>query len=99
MPGPVASLGAQKLFRSPEAQRDPAQVARKFEALLLGQLLKAATRPMFRDGLLSGGSAASLYREQFMDAVEEATAQRGGSGIARVVERELRAAHPPEKGQ
>jgi len=78
-----------------DAPLDTGVVAREFEAMMIGEMIKSSAKPLFSDGLLSGGSAGQMYREQFMDSVAEAAAARGGLGIAREVERQLRTHSAP----
>jgi len=90
MVGAIHSLRALQAMAQRDAPLDTGVVAREFEALLIGEMLKSSAKPLFSNGMLSGGSAGQMYREQFMDAVAEATAARGGFGIGRAIERQLK---------
>ena len=80
----LRSLGAAAERNDSGAQR---KVAREFEAMLVGEMMKQAGKPMLGEGLLSGGSAGRMWQEMFLDQIVR---DGGGSfGIAGVVEREL----------
>ena len=64
-------------------------VAREFEALLVGELTRQAAKPLPGESLLDGGSAARMYREQFFQEVARLSAERGSLGVAEVLERQL----------
>ena len=88
----LQGLGAEAARNDPAARR---RVAREFEALLMGEMLKQAQRPLLGDAPLSGGSSARMWREMFLDqALRSGT---GGFGLADAIERELGAgAHAEE---
>ena len=67
-------------------------VAREFEALLLGEVMRAAARPLPGGDGLDGGSTGQMYREQFFAEVARLASQQGGFGLARAIERQLEAA-------
>ncbi len=83
----LRALGGQVERGGAEARR---QVAREFEALLVGEMMKQATRPTLGDTPLSGGSAARMWQEMFLDQVVRSGA--GRFGLAEAVERELEGA-------
>ncbi|MCP3983644.1 MAG: hypothetical protein GY723_04605 [bacterium] len=63
------------------------KVAREFEALLVGEMMKQASKPLLEEGMLSGGSAGRMWNEMFLDQIVR---EGGGSfGLAEAVEREL----------
>ena len=63
----------------------PARAAREFESLFLAELLKRAHKPIFEDGLLSGGSAGAMYRDWFADEIAQRMAAAGGLGLAKAI--------------
>ncbi len=65
------------------------EVAREFEGLLIGQLMRQASAPLPGTSPLDGGSAARMYREQFFQEVARLAAERGGFGLAESIERQL----------
>lgn len=76
-----------------------AAAARKFEALVLQEMLRTASRPLLPGGSpLDGGSAGRLYRELFYAEAAKLAARRGDLGIASAIERQAGGGHaaPPE---
>jgi len=58
-----------------------AEVAREFEALLVGEMIKTANKPVLGgDKSLTGGSAAEIWRDMFLEQVVRAGA--GSFGLA-----------------
>ncbi len=82
MPGPVDSIRELSAMASGERPLDTGRVAREFEALLLAEMMKTASKPLGVSGILDGGSAGKMYREMFLDEVARMTAARGGLGLA-----------------
>lgn len=80
----LRTLGAAAERNDPGARRE---VAREFEALLVGEMMKQASKPMLKEGLLSGGSAGRMWREMFLDQIVHQGA--GSFGLAEAIEREL----------
>lgn len=89
VPSAMVSAGAARTSSETTGPRDPAKIedaARQFEALLLGQLLKAAQES-------SGGSWAGDEEDQSAGSVlqlageqlAQALAAQGGLGLARMV--------------
>ena len=92
MPGPVNPVRELSTMTSGERPIDADRVAREFEALLLAELMKTASKPLPLSGILDGGSAGQLYREMFLDEVARISAARGGLGLADAVADELQKA-------
>ena len=65
---------------------DVGAAASSFESLLLGQVFQAASKPLFEDSLLSGGSAGRMFNEMFVQMLAEGSVRDGGLGIARLIE-------------
>ncbi len=58
-----------------------AEVAREFEALLVGEMIKTANKPVLGgDKSLTGGSAGEIWRDMFLEQVVRAGA--GSFGLA-----------------
>jgi Rod binding domain-containing protein len=85
----VGAATAGALHPQTAAAATPAQAAQKFEALLLGELLKNAQRPAFGEAPLSGGSAGALYRDLFAEEIAARVSARGGLGLAAELAREV----------
>ena len=83
---------------SPEAIR---KVAREFEALIVGEMLRFAAKPLAGGHLLDGGSAGRMAREQLNAELAQLASRGRGLGLARELERQLQANAPSaaEPGQ
>ena len=68
---------------------DRARVAREFEALLLAQVWKGASRSLGVSKLLDSGSAGRMYRELLIDEVVRRAALARGLGLAGAVAAQL----------
>ncbi len=94
--GPASADGLRNLVALSHrgAELDPATVAREFEALLATELLRAAAKPLAGTQPLGGSGAARIWRERFFEEAARRVADRGGFGIARMIERELASREP-----
>ncbi len=63
--------------------------AEKFESQFLSQMLGHMFKGIDADGMFGGGQAESMWRDFYIEEVGNVIAQRGGIGIANVIEREL----------
>ena len=63
------------------------EAAGRFEALLLGTLLRAGTRPIGGKALLDGGSAGRMYREMLFEELARKATLQGGFGLKQLIER------------
>lgn len=79
----LSGLGSR---RDPEARQ---QVAREFEALLVGEMMKSASKPLLAEGALSGGKAGRMWQELFLEQLVRQAA--GNFGIAKETLRLLEA--------
>ncbi|MGH0033737.1 MAG: hypothetical protein ACQGVK_01775 [Myxococcota bacterium] len=61
----------------------PAEAARQFEAYLLHQMLKTATRPIAGRHLLDGGSSGRMFRDLFLEEVSRLAVEGRGLGVVR----------------
>lgn len=73
---------AAPVREAPATAPTPVEAARAFEALALERLLEPASRPLFGEGLLDGGSAGRLHRQLFLAEVARLAAERGALGLA-----------------
>jgi Rod binding domain-containing protein len=104
MSAPLDAIRELAALASGERPIDPARVGREFEALLLAELMKTASKPLPISGILDGGPSGQLYREMFLDEVARLSAARGGLGLADAVAEELQKATPgteerPDRGE
>ena len=89
---PVGPSTPQSKADTPEAIRD---AAGKFEALLLGQLLKSARESGAGGGSGdSGDSSADSMFELAESHLAEVMAARGGLGLANMIVRQLQPKNP-----
>jgi len=75
----------------------PADVAAKFESLLMMQMFNAMQNTVEKSGLLDGGSAEEMYREMLNQALSDELARRGGLGLAEQIARRIDAYKQAEK--
>lgn len=73
------------------ARATPAEVAEKFESLLLTQMFNAMQSTVERSGLLDGGSTEEMYREMLNQALSDEMARRGGLGLAEQIAKQVEA--------
>lgn len=69
-----------------EPKQAAARAAREFESLVLAQMMKTGTKPLFEDSLLDGGSAGRMAREQFLDQLVAEVAAGRGLGLVSQLE-------------
>lgn len=67
------------------------EAVRDFEALLLGTLLRAGTKPLAGRTLLDGGSAGRMYREMLLQELARQATRSGGFGLGRLLDGQLAA--------
>ena len=87
----VLSAALTSAAPQPAAQATPAEVAEKFESLLLTQMFNAMQSTVERSGLLDGGSAEEMYREMLNQALSDEMARRGGLGLAEQIAKQVEA--------
>ncbi len=67
-------------------KRDPKRAeeraAKEFEAMVLGEMMKAGNKPLMGESLLDGGSAGRMAREQLYAQLALEAARGGGLGLA-----------------
>ncbi len=94
MPGPVDPVRELSTMASGQRPIDADRVAQEFEALLLAEMMKTASKPLGVSEILDGGSAGKIYREMFLDEVARMSAARGGLGLAKAIAEQLQPATP-----
>ena len=75
----------------PDDPRIPRK-ARKFEAVLLGQVVQILFQGLHDGGPFGGGSAEAQWKDMLAQEYGRALAETGGIGLALAIEREMRAA-------
>ena len=60
-----------------------AKVAREFEAMMLAEMLRFGSKPLFGDNPLDGGSAGRMARDQFFTQLAQLASRGQGFGLAR----------------
>jgi len=88
---------AATTFRSPhELGPEPTleMAAREFESYLIGEVLRRSEAMSLHEGILDGGSSGRMMRGLFHEEIARIVAERGGLGVAALMERELDGAAP-----
>jgi len=82
---------------------DPAQVkkvAREFEAMFVGMMLKSMRETVGQDKLTGGGRAEETFRAMLDQEYASEATKNGGIGLAKLLEKELaKNGGTPAKGQ
>ena len=86
MISPLTSM--HELLRS-TADPDLEAVVREFEGLLLAEVMKSGSKPLFKDGLLDGGATGRMYREFFQQEVLRQASLARGLGLASAIREQL----------
>jgi len=71
---------------------DPAaagKVAREFEAMMLAEMMRFGSKPLFGDNPLDGGSAGRMAREQLFSQLAVIASRGQGFGLAHQLETEM----------
>ncbi len=58
------------------------QAAKEFEAMILGEMMKAGSKPLMDETLLDGGSAGRMAREQLYTQLALEATSKAGLGLA-----------------
>lgn len=103
MTDPIAALGREARAERAGAELTRAgaettlrEAANQFEAYLLGQIFSQASQPLTKQPLLDGGSATRMYRELYIQEVAGRVGERGGLGIAKLLEAGAQGEPEPE---
>lgn len=89
----IAATGSLDSLRSLAASGDAEaakRVAHEFEALVVGEMLRIASRPIGGSHPLDGGSAGRMAREQLNAELARVVSQGRGLGLARQLESQMR---------
>jgi len=81
---------ASLVKRDPKVAQDRA--AKEFEAMILGEMMKAGSKPLMGESLLDGGSAGRMAREQLYAQLALEATRGAGLGLAE----QLGESSPPE---
>ena len=86
----TAPAGTGRSHSAPSAREAQAlEIAEKFEALFLSQMLAPMFESLKTDGPFGGGSSEGIYRSLMVEEYGKSIAQAGGLGIAEAVQREI----------
>ncbi len=88
MAGQIASAVWSRIRMLPTQRQQIAEVSRQFEALLIEHLLQMM-RPAGQEEPQGAGGEPQTYMEMAEQAMAQALAERGGLGIARLLQRGL----------
>lgn len=66
-----------------------AEVARQFESLFIGELLKSMRSTGLETGLMGNDRSSKMYREMHDEALASELARGGGLGVGRMLSEEL----------
>lgn len=69
--------------------QNPELAAQQFEALLLKQMIDSMWSTVPKDGLLSGSSEESMYRDMLNEALATSIAEGRGVGVKEVILRDI----------
>ncbi|GER08573.1 hypothetical protein GCM10007972_23850 [Iodidimonas muriae] len=75
------------------------QVAKEFEALMLGEMVTAMFKGMPEDGMFSGGFGESISRDLMGQNLGVALSESGGLGIAEAVYADIAALYSVNAGK
>lgn len=73
------------------------KVAREFEAMFVGMMLKSMRETVGKDKLTGGGRSEEIFRSLLDQEYAAAAAASGSLGLAAMVEKELNKQSPPVK--
>lgn len=65
------------------------KVAREFEAMFVGMMLKSMRETVGKDKLTGGGHGEEVYQPLLDQEYAKAASERGGIGLARMIEKQL----------
>lgn len=81
-----ASAGAGRREGEPAAAK---KVAREFEAMFVGMMLKSMRATVGKDKLTGGGHGEETFRSLLDQEYAAAASRGGGIGLAKMIEKEL----------
>lgn len=83
---------------TPTASAPIAEAGRRFEALLLRQMLAAARQTHFDAGGVFSGNGLDTFREMQDSRFADIAAQTGALGLGKLIAAQLARLSPPSKG-
>ena len=98
----VESLDAQKLkpgSRSPDKETIAAKkVAREFESMFVGMMLKSMRETVGKDMLAGKGQSDDIYRSMLDQEYAKSISEQGGLGLAKTIEKQILSQNQTAKG-
>ncbi|HEU0265645.1 MAG TPA: rod-binding protein [Geobacterales bacterium] len=88
----VTAAGRRTLPTDPQAAQRQ-KVARDFEALFIGMMLKSMRETTHGESLTGGGQAEETYRSMLDQEYSQTLSQQGGIGLAHLIEQQLATQH------
>ncbi len=88
----VAVTGSLNELRELATSKDPAatrKIAQEFESLIVGEMLRYASKPLAGEHPLDGGSAGRMAREQLYSELAQVVSRGRGLGLAQQIEQQL----------
>lgn len=82
-------LAARGAAMSEKEKTAAKKVAREFEALFAGMMIKSMRETVGKDKLTGGGHGEEVYQSFLDQEYASSMAAHGGLGLARVIERQL----------
>ncbi|WP_243370235.1 rod-binding protein [Geotalea sp. SG265] len=93
---PLETLRTQSLKLGQQSAEkkniNAAKVAKEFESLFVGMMLKSMRETVGGDTLTGGGHGEDVYRSLLDQEYAKAVAENGSLGLARIIEKQLTAA-------
>lgn len=76
------------------------ELSKRFETMMLKEMLKTAYKPSFGEGLFPSGGPNEIYKDMALDAIATTAARANQLGVADQLVDQLsqRVAQPPETG-
>jgi flagellar protein FlgJ len=85
----LKARGAEKSAVSEKDRIAAKKVAREFESLFVGMMLKSMRETVGKDSLTNGGHGEEVYRSLLDQEYARAIGENNGLGIAKLLEKEL----------
>lgn len=96
----ASDLPLERLANSEQVSKQEkiGEAAKKFEAVLLRQILSQAQKPLFKNSLVPGGGTANaIYQDMVTQQLADRISEGGNFGFATVLKRELTAEYGDKK--
>jgi flagellar protein FlgJ len=86
---PLSAADGAVPASDPRKAQATKKVAREFEALFIGMMLKSMRETVGKDGLTGGGRGEEVYGSLLDQEYANSMAQHGGIGLASMIEQQL----------